>query len=69
MTKEPHVTAEIVKLQEGGTCFTLAYWYRTEDGYSLRFVGDRPFVYSGGLQFFALASFGQKKLDEYFALQ
>lgn len=26
-------------------CFTLAYWYKDDEGYELHFVGDRPLEY------------------------
>lgn len=38
---------ELVKYNdsEHNTCFTLAWFVLTKEGYELRFIGDRPFNY------------------------
>ena len=46
---EPNSTIDFVKWQTGAdgkrSCFSLAYWRRDDEGYELKFVGGRPFVY------------------------
>ena len=37
-----HNTAEIVKWEDD-YCYTVAYWIKSKDGYSLHFVSERPF--------------------------
>jgi len=65
-----HKTAEILyhQLDDSGKtyCFTLAYWIAQGDGFDLKFVGDRPFVYGDKKDFWILAKMGQQLLDEYF---
>ena len=40
----PRVPIELVKWDEAhGTCFTLAWWKATDEGYELEFIGSRPF--------------------------
>ena len=47
--EEPNETIDLVKWDmtddDRPFCFSLAYFSRGSDGYSLRFVGDRPFEY------------------------
>lgn len=44
-----NTTIELVKwerdIDNNEWCFTLAYFVRGKEGYSLRFVGARPFLY------------------------
>ena len=71
MTKRhPHTTAEIIA-HDYGMIYTIAYWIKDEYGYSLNFVGNRPFVcfqFEPEETFFMLAEYGQHKLDEAFVL-
>lgn len=60
-------TAEIIKWNGGDdSCYTVAIWRRSKNGYDLSFIGSRPFdmCYE---TFFRLAKFGQNHLDEYFS--
>ena len=51
-------------------CFTLASWTRDKEGWSLRFIGDRPFDFSVDAKvFWALAKFGQKIADATFEFE
>ena len=43
---EPNVTIDLVKWYDHGgkrLCYSLAYFIKKEEGYDLRFVGNRPF--------------------------
>ena len=46
---EPNETIDFIKWQTDSSgeryCFSLAYWRRDDEGYELKFVGNRPFVY------------------------
>lgn len=70
LSSSPHSSANIVKNDidhEGKPyCYSLAYWTKGSEGYSLQFVGDRPFRYSTAEDFWFLAEFGQKFLDKIF---
>lgn len=64
-----HNRAEIVKwandTEKKEYCWTLAYWNKGEEGYDLKFVGNRPFDIDGEL-FMKLAKQGQQILDDEF---
>ena len=64
-----HNRAEIVKwAKDTGKkecCWTVAYWDKHEDGYDLKFVGNRPFDTNQDI-FMKLAKQGQQLLDDAF---
>lgn len=72
MADVPHVRAELVKWDVSKRnnkeyCFTLGYWKRDSEGYTFRFVEDRPLEYIEDWNIFRdLVKPGQTKLDEYF---
>ncbi len=71
LTKSDNIeTCEIIHWEESGTgqpsCYILAYWIESKEGFDLKFVGDRPFGVSHST-FMHMAKFGQEILDEYFA--
>ena len=67
-----HTTAEIVMYAAHFStrkeyCYTLAYWVRDSEGYSLRFIGNRPLEDDVSYTIFHyLAKYGQMQLDAYF---
>lgn len=65
-----HTTAEIVSWynnNEKDYCCTIAYWTRDDEGFYLKFVGDRPFDdFEHWNDFGKLAKQGQEILNEYF---
>jgi len=65
--KEPHTTAEIIKREPLGGCYTLARWIRDSEGFDLRFVGDRPAKLKGKEReaFWRAYERGQKLLDSF----
>jgi len=78
-TKSLHETPEIYweivqwgKMELDGEekdyCFTLASWDKGKEGWSLGFIGSRPFELDGMEIFWELATFGQKYLDALFDL-
>lgn len=46
---DPNVTIDIVMWHKDSKgkpyCFSIAYWRREDEGYKLKFVGARPFLY------------------------
>jgi len=68
LDREPHTTAEIVQWGEAHaeiqpSCWVLAYWAVSKDGYDLKFVGDRPFGERVDTEVFMnLAKIGQSLL-------
>lgn len=62
LDRRPHTTAEIVKW-DGDHCWTVARWIKEDDGFSLKFVGDRPFDTEWST-FMELSRFGHYKLEE-----
>ena len=71
----PQIYWEIVKWgktkidgEEKDYCFTLASWDKDGEGWSLRFIGSRPFELDGMGIFWELATFGQKYLNALFDL-
>ncbi|CAB4138856.1 hypothetical protein UFOVP348_11 [uncultured Caudovirales phage] len=50
-------------------CFTLCWWGRDKDGYSLEFIGSRPFEYDCTERLWQLMQYGQKVLDAQFDLE
>lgn len=71
----PKIYWEIVKWgktkvdgEEKDYCFTLASWDKDGEGWSLRFIGSRPFELDGMGIFWELATFGQKYLNALFDL-
>lgn len=63
-------TVELILWDEyDHTCFTLAYFYKTNEGYELKFVGSRPFRYIDDKDVKVLWSglkHAQEILDEFF---
>ena len=43
LTSKPHITLEINRW-EGESCYTIAYWRETDEGYYLKYVTGRPFA-------------------------
>ena len=71
LNDRPYTTAEIVKWrgeEPKRRCCVLAYWEKTKEGYSLRFVGSRPFDVEESI-FMRLANISQSILDEKFVLE
>ena len=63
LTSEKHTTAEIVEwYDENASCYTVAYWKRTSEGFNLHFVGERP-LNCDRSAFWYLAEQGQKMLE------
>ncbi len=61
--KRPHVTGEIIKYsKDEQTVHTIAYWIREDNGYNLKFVGQRPLDEDWNL-FRLLVVLGQGILD------
>jgi hypothetical protein len=64
---------EIVQWNPKGTsdeyCFTLCWWGRDKEGYSLEFIGSRPFEYDCTERLWQLLRYGQKVLDAQFDLE
>ena len=50
-------------------CFTVCWWVRDSNGYSLSFIGDRPFKYEDADTLWQLMVYGQKVLDAKFELE
>ncbi len=65
MLEGDHVTAEVIYWQ-GESCFTLASWTKGEEGFDLRFVGNRPLEHSSPAVMFKLIRVGHEHLDDYF---
>lgn len=63
VTDVEHTTAHIVQWENDTNCFTLAYWRRCGHGFSLTYVGSRPFDCDDWEHFQTLAAVGQKLLD------
>lgn len=70
---EPNVTIELLKWdvdsQGKEFCFTLAYFVKDDEGYDLKFVGDRPFEYIDQFDLPAVweaLQSAQKTLDAWF---
>ncbi len=65
-----HNTAEIVQWsvdeKHEQYCWTVAYWVKEKEGYSLRFVSSRPLEIKPKL-FMKMFKKGQKYLDKYFS--
>lgn len=73
--KETKIYWEIVKWdkmkldgEKKEYCFTLATWDKDDGGWSLGFIGSRPFELDGMGIFWELANFGQKYLNALFDL-
>ena len=64
-------TAEIVKWMKkdnvGEYCYTVAYWIESNEGFDLKFVGNRPFKLNYE-RFMHLADIGQKMLDKIYEM-
>lgn len=61
------VTAEVIRWEKqtdkpGEYCYVLAMWRKGKEGYSLEFIGGRPFDANRDV-FWRLAVFGQEHLD------
>ena len=54
---------------EGEYCFTLCWWGKDKEGYSVEFIGNRPFEYNNTKLFWTLMLYGQKVLDAQFNLE
>ena len=64
MHSEHNTTAEIVKLTDNDSCYTIAYWLKTNEGFDLKFVSNRPFQKNIKKKiFWKLAKPGQKTLE------
>ncbi len=63
-TQGEHVTAEVVKWS-GDSCMTLAKWERDNEGYFLKFVGDRPLKEDASI-LWTLFCTGQAYLDKHY---
>jgi hypothetical protein len=50
-------------------CYTLLFWRRGSEGYSIEFVGNRPFETTSLKAFWSLAKYGQAILDAEFILE
>ncbi len=64
------VTAEVIRWEKqtdkpGEYCYVLAMWRRSKEGYSMEFIGGRPFDAPQDV-FWRLAKFGQEFLDRAF---
>lgn len=70
LSSTPHSTANIVRVERDREdkpyCYSLAYWTKGSEGFTLQFVADRPFRYASAEDFWFLAEFGQKFLDKLF---
>ena len=65
---------ELVKYndREHTTCFTLAWFVLTKEGYELQFVGDRPFEYISPndiSEIWVQLMIAQKVLDLFYSLE
>lgn len=63
-----HTTAEIIKWSNDKfeSCYVLAYWVKSSEGFDLHFLGSRPFDGIDFFTFMKLAQLGQDELDKYF---
>ena len=63
-----HTTAEIIKWVDGKneSCYVLAYWVKSKEGFNLHFVGSRSFDGIDFFTFMKLAHLGQIELEKYF---
>jgi len=64
---QPLVTAEIVEWFDGEkpSCYTIAHWEITKEGFDLRFVGNRPFGASvDPIDFMTIAEHMDNKLEQ-----
>lgn len=66
-----HTTAEIIKWEPDTKlppeyCFTIACWKLGKEGFSLEFIGAKPFEYATSEEFWKLAKLGDDYLQEYF---
>ncbi len=63
-------TAEVIRWEKRDAapefCYVLAMWRKGKEGYSLEFIGGRPFD-APEKTFWRLAKFGQESLDEAWA--
>lgn len=59
---------EIVFWNENETCFSLLFWLFTDEGYDIRFVGDRAFRYGNEDVTWRLMRYGQNFLDNEFRI-
>lgn len=60
--------AEINCLLENGSCYTLLFWRKGSEGYSIHFVGDRPLRVENTNQLWYLMAYGQAIMDAEFNL-
>lgn len=52
------------------TCYVLAWWVKGKEGYTLEFIGDRPFHTEVDKDlFWEMVKFGQSYLDAEFELE
>lgn len=67
MSSGQHNTAEISEWFNSESCYVIAYFENTSEGYNLRFVGDRPLGESvNWKEFGKLIKIGYRKLGEYY---
>lgn len=60
---------EYSETSEREFCYTLAVWVKDDEGYDLKFIGDRPFSDNvNSDMFWELAKYGQKIVNARFDL-
>lgn len=78
-SKNKHTTMEIVCWEKYNTdsfslntkeyCYTIGYWIKESEGYSFKFVGNRPLKCGNWDDILVLLNNGQTYLDRYFDSQ
>ena len=61
LNRLPHVTGQVVAWESDDRCYTIACWDYKEEGYDLRFIGDRAFRLDENV--WELLAYGQRYLD------
>lgn len=65
VTGARHTTAEIIQwFDNNGHCYTVAYWVKDSEGYSLTFVHSRPLSVNKD-DFWEAVIYGERKLNKF----
>jgi len=72
--KDAYQYLEVVRWDENTSsikpyCYTLCSWTKDKEGWDLRFIGNRPFMYHNSELLFSLCKVGQAYLDADFEFE